>query len=454
MLLPLLLAGCSGSAPDADAPPIDETLQRETRAGHLAYELERNEEAAAQYRAALTRAQARDDPDAIGDIGYNLAVAELSANTPDKALAAARATRVELERRGAKPFPALLLVEATALYRTGAAAEADRAARLVQRSEDPEAAARATFLRGLIADDRGDEAGLAAAADALTGEKSPPFEDRCGRARRTARTAARRSGTSSTAGCPRCGAAPDNPRLSGACARFGDRRSGGRACRRQNRRRRSLSSCRAQRRRARRQDQRSRLARPGGVPGASPGRWPRCRQFVAWAPSKRPLIPPFPERDLASTTLHKLATVRRCSPSSNHHPRARAREKIRVPPLSSPRRRPGPILPRHGPFESSGNALPLLANSGGVEAWVPAYAGTQGNTYSSLSRPRYIHSLSARGKSLMALRKSLILRRPRRGRLEGRAPPIQPIINFFTGSQARARATARAIWPGCPALRA
>ena len=151
-------------------------LQRQTHAGQLAFELERNEEAAAQYRTALSRAQARDDPDAIGDTGYNLAVVELRANAPEKALADARATRIELERRGSKPFPALLLAEATALYRTGAAAEADRAAQHIQQSEDADAVARATFLRGLIADDRGDAAGLAAAADALTTAKTPPFE--------------------------------------------------------------------------------------------------------------------------------------------------------------------------------------------------------------------------------------------------------------------------------------
>jgi len=151
-------------------------LQRQTHAGKLAFELERNEEAAAQYRTALSRAQARDDPDAIGDMGYNLAVAELRANAPDKALADARATRSELERRGSKPFPALLLAEATALYRTGATAEADRAARRIQQTEDADAVARATFLRGLIADDRGDAAGLATTADALTKAKTPPFE--------------------------------------------------------------------------------------------------------------------------------------------------------------------------------------------------------------------------------------------------------------------------------------
>jgi hypothetical protein len=176
LLLPLLLAGCGGLAPDAATPRIDETLQRDMHAGDLAYEIERNGEATVQYRAALGRAQARDDPAAIGDAGYDLAVAELRGNDPARALADARATRTELLRRGAKPFAALLLAEATALYRTGAIAEADRAAWRIQRSDDAEAAAQATFLRGLIADERDDETGLAAAADALKSATTPSLE--------------------------------------------------------------------------------------------------------------------------------------------------------------------------------------------------------------------------------------------------------------------------------------
>ena len=81
VLLPLLVAGCGGSAPDA-APPTDETLQRETQAGRLAFELERDEEAVARFRAALARAQERDDLDAISNTGFNLAVVELRANAP------------------------------------------------------------------------------------------------------------------------------------------------------------------------------------------------------------------------------------------------------------------------------------------------------------------------------------------------------------------------------------
>ncbi|MBO0711774.1 MAG: hypothetical protein J2P47_10905 [Acetobacteraceae bacterium] len=178
MLLLLPVSGCGGSAPAPATPAADATLQREVDAGRLAYEMERNEEAAAQYRAALTRAQSRDDLGAIGDTGYDLAVAELRANEPARALVDARATRAELERRGAKPFPALLLAEATALYRTGAGAEADRTAQLVQRGADADAAAQASFLRGLIAEDRGDTAGLAAALGSLNrpGAKAPSLE--------------------------------------------------------------------------------------------------------------------------------------------------------------------------------------------------------------------------------------------------------------------------------------
>jgi len=176
IILLLVLVGCSGPAPDPTAPVADLTLQRETTAGRLAYELERDEEAVTQYRAALRRAQERDDLEVIGDIGYNLTVAELRANAPDRALADARATRAELERRGATPFPALLLAEATALYRTGALVEADQAAQPIQRAADPDAAARATFLRGLIADERGDEAGLSAAVEVFAAAKTQALE--------------------------------------------------------------------------------------------------------------------------------------------------------------------------------------------------------------------------------------------------------------------------------------
>jgi len=172
----LLLHGCGGTESASPAPPTDATLQRDERAGRLAYDLENVDEAVAEYRAALARAQERDDLKAIGDLGYNLSVAELRANMPDRALADARATIAELKRRESTPFPALLLAEATALYRTGSLSEADAAAARIQDSTDRDAAARATFLRGLIADARGDEPGLTAATESLKSASTPSIE--------------------------------------------------------------------------------------------------------------------------------------------------------------------------------------------------------------------------------------------------------------------------------------
>jgi len=187
LLVLLVLAGCARTAPDPLPRQTDEMMQRQTQAGRLTYEMSRPDEAVSQYRAALTRAQARDDLGAIGDIGFNLAVAELRANVPDRALADARATRLELERRGTTPFPALLLAEATALYRTGTAPAADAMAQRIVTSEDRDAAQGALFLRGLIADERGDEAGLVAALDGLNAASGPaPQADRAELAARLA----------------------------------------------------------------------------------------------------------------------------------------------------------------------------------------------------------------------------------------------------------------------------
>ena len=47
-------------------------------------------EAIKQYRVALTRAYERDDAAAIGDVGYNLAVAQLRAGSAGDAMRTVR----------------------------------------------------------------------------------------------------------------------------------------------------------------------------------------------------------------------------------------------------------------------------------------------------------------------------------------------------------------------------
>jgi hypothetical protein len=175
-----LLSGCGGTPPHP-AQPQDSVLQRESEAGKAAFSLQRPSEAAAQYKHALEQAEARDDAGAIGDYGYDLAVAYLADNRPKDALAAARKTHIELANRGVAPFPALILAEANALYRLGDKKRADDLAAAVEVGGNPSAAAGAAFLRGLIADQRGDQAGLDAALSRLahpadTAESADAFE--------------------------------------------------------------------------------------------------------------------------------------------------------------------------------------------------------------------------------------------------------------------------------------
>jgi len=161
----LTLAGCGGAKPTP--PPEDRTLQRDAQAARLAFEQEKHEEAIIQYRMALRRAGARDDAAMRADLSFNLAVAELAANRPRDALSTARGIRAELIRRGATVSPDIDLVEATALYRTGALPEADALAATAQAAGGA-VGMRASLLRGLIADQRNDIPGLRTAWDALS----------------------------------------------------------------------------------------------------------------------------------------------------------------------------------------------------------------------------------------------------------------------------------------------
>ena len=88
-ILALLLAACSGSPPD-EGPPPDRRLEQTNLAGTHALALNQTAEAIKQYRAALTLAYERDDAAAIGDVGYNLAVAQLRAGSAADAMRTVR----------------------------------------------------------------------------------------------------------------------------------------------------------------------------------------------------------------------------------------------------------------------------------------------------------------------------------------------------------------------------
>jgi tetratricopeptide (TPR) repeat protein len=163
----VLLAGCGGSTrPRGPAEPLDQDLMSGWRLARFAFEQEQYDQAAGLYARVLERAYARDDLQAIGDVGYELAIVRLRQRDPRAAAAQAMHTREELRRRGAPPFAELHLVEAVALYEAGdrerAEVMADQAIELAPAANDP-LVDRALFLRGRIAADRADAAGVSRA---------------------------------------------------------------------------------------------------------------------------------------------------------------------------------------------------------------------------------------------------------------------------------------------------
>jgi tetratricopeptide (TPR) repeat protein len=161
----MLLSSCS-SAPQK-TPPNDPALSRLDHAGDIAFNQEQPKQAAEEYRAALGQARTRDDVVAIADAGFNLATAELRGGQPRSALQTAQELREELARRHMvdRQFD---LVSATAMFRLGDFSGAEQMAAGLTGSKDPALANAAWFLLGLLADRRGDKAGLERAVASMT----------------------------------------------------------------------------------------------------------------------------------------------------------------------------------------------------------------------------------------------------------------------------------------------
>jgi hypothetical protein len=174
MLAALVLAGCGGGSKSAEeGPPRDVKLEQANSAGTQALSMELPSVAVRQYKLALKRAYERDDAEAIGDTAYNLALAQMQTGDSKAALATVRETRAELERRHAPAPSELILVQAAATYRLGDAVGADQAAQEVldRPVGNPEAAARAWYIKGIVAAERGERAVLAQAIAALPAAK-------------------------------------------------------------------------------------------------------------------------------------------------------------------------------------------------------------------------------------------------------------------------------------------
>lgn len=152
-------SACSSRQPLQPSELVDENLDRASRAASMAFGKGAYEQAADLYRQTLEHAYARDDSEVIVDTQYNLAIVWLRLGALEEAQAAVDDAKSELSRRTQTPPVHLQLLDATLLFHAGQTAAAwEMSEQLLADSSaaEPEVLSRLHFLRGLIADERGD----------------------------------------------------------------------------------------------------------------------------------------------------------------------------------------------------------------------------------------------------------------------------------------------------------
>lgn len=172
----LASVGCGSRHTVPQGPPVDKELERSNRAAGTAFENGRIQQAASLYRQSLAQAYLRDDLTAAVDAKYNLAVCLTLLQSDSEALTLVIQAREEL-LRAAQPVPTdILLLEATVRYRLGQLQAAWQLTEKILQETDAGSSAvesKTRFLRGLIANDRGEPLKLKAEIAALVDDNSP-----------------------------------------------------------------------------------------------------------------------------------------------------------------------------------------------------------------------------------------------------------------------------------------
>lgn len=162
LLLALVLAGSGAcSSPRVVSKPsgVDQDLDRFNKAARTAFENGKFKQAADLYRRALERAYVRDDLNAGVDAQYNLAVCLIAVESYEEGLEWIHQAQANLATANRAVSVDILLLEAIILYRIGQETDAWKISDQVLFSGDRPSAAvqsKTHYLRGLIADGRGD----------------------------------------------------------------------------------------------------------------------------------------------------------------------------------------------------------------------------------------------------------------------------------------------------------
>ena len=159
IFLLLMIGGCGSARVAPPSSGVDENLLRLNRSARIAYDNGQLEQAANLYHQALDRAYLRDDRSAIVDAQYNLAVCMLGLRSYAKALEWVHKAKKELMGGEQRISPDILLLEGVVLFRSGKSDQAWQTTdRILSAPESPPVSVKnkTHFLRGLIADQRGD----------------------------------------------------------------------------------------------------------------------------------------------------------------------------------------------------------------------------------------------------------------------------------------------------------
>jgi tetratricopeptide (TPR) repeat protein len=172
----LTSASCGSRQTAPSGPPVDKDLERTNQAARAAFENGRIQQAAELYRQTLKRAYLRDDLSAAIDAKYNLALCLTLLQSDREALELVRQSEEELAHAGWPLPPDILLLEATIRYRLGQTQAAWHLAENILKNPNTASSAvqsKTHYLRGLIANDRGDSAALVTEISALAKSGSP-----------------------------------------------------------------------------------------------------------------------------------------------------------------------------------------------------------------------------------------------------------------------------------------
>lgn len=157
----LLLAACSSTPEPPPGQPQQAETQTLNRSAALAYQQGHYPQAVTLYSVALDQALSEDDPLAITDARFNLALTLMAQGDYQAALDQVVQAEGERERRGLPSDPQLRLLAAAVRYRQGEPGLAEQLLEpLLAGPVETATRQRAVFILGLIDAGQGDAASL------------------------------------------------------------------------------------------------------------------------------------------------------------------------------------------------------------------------------------------------------------------------------------------------------